>query len=124
MGTNRKRRAVGDRSSTRSSASTGRGDDRHIQLVFLQPDGYWADFCRVIDRPDLAEDARFADIVARRENGEACVAALDQEFAKRTYEEWKTVLAGLDLPWAPVQSVLESCSMIRRWKRTATSARW
>ena len=47
-------------------ASSGRGplvnplvgvyrtkDGRHIQLVFLQPDRYWADFCRVIDRPDL-----------------------------------------------------------------------
>jgi crotonobetainyl-CoA:carnitine CoA-transferase CaiB-like acyl-CoA transferase len=101
-------------------ASSGRGplvnplvgvyrtkDNRHIQLVFLQPDRYWEDFCRVIDRADLAEDPRFADIVTRRENGEACVAELDQEFAKRTYEEWKTVLARLDAPWAPVQSVSE-----------------
>jgi crotonobetainyl-CoA:carnitine CoA-transferase CaiB-like acyl-CoA transferase len=101
-------------------ASSGRGplvnplvgvyrtkDDRHIQLVFLQPDRYWQNFCRVVDRPDLAEDPRFADIVARRANGEACVSELDQEFAKRTYEEWKTVLARLDAPWAPVQSVSE-----------------
>jgi crotonobetainyl-CoA:carnitine CoA-transferase CaiB-like acyl-CoA transferase len=101
-------------------ASSGRGplvnplvgvyrtkDDRYIQLVFLQPDRYWADFCRVIDRPDLAVDARFSDIVARRENGEACVAELDQEFAKRTFEEWKAVLSQLDAPWAPVQSVSE-----------------
>jgi crotonobetainyl-CoA:carnitine CoA-transferase CaiB-like acyl-CoA transferase len=101
-------------------ASSGRGplvnplvgvyrtkDDRHIQLVFLQPDRYWADFCRVIDRPDLVADARFSDIVVRRENGEACVAELDQEFAKRTFEEWKAVLSQLDAPWAPVQSVSE-----------------
>ncbi len=82
-------------------------DGRHIQLVFLQPDRYWADFCRVIDRPDLGADPRFADISVRRENGEACVAELDQEFAKRTFEEWKAVLAALDAPWAPVQSVPE-----------------
>src|SRR5580698_3031365 len=101
-------------------ASSGRGplvnplvgvyrtkDDRHIQLVFLQPDRYWADFCRVIDRPDLVADARFSDIVVRRENGEACVTELDQEFAKRTFEEWKAVLSQLDAPWAPVQSVSE-----------------
>ena len=101
-------------------ASSGRGplvnplvgvyrtkDDRHIQLVFLQPDRYWADFCRVIDRPDLAEDARFADMVIRRENGAACVAELDAEFAKRTFDEWKSILARLDAPWAPVQSVAE-----------------
>ena len=32
-------------------------DDRHIQLVFLQPDRYWPDFCRVIGRADLLDDA-------------------------------------------------------------------
>jgi crotonobetainyl-CoA:carnitine CoA-transferase CaiB-like acyl-CoA transferase len=101
-------------------ASSGRGplvnplvgvyrtkDDRHIQLVFLQPDRYWADFCRVIDRPDLAEDARFVDMMTRRDNGAACVAELDNEFAKRTFDEWKAVLARFDAPWAPVQSVAE-----------------
>jgi crotonobetainyl-CoA:carnitine CoA-transferase CaiB-like acyl-CoA transferase len=82
-------------------------DGRHIQLVFLQPDRYWADFCRVIGRPDLAADERFADITTRREHGAECVEELDREFAKRTYAEWKTVLAGLDAPWAPVQSVAE-----------------
>jgi crotonobetainyl-CoA:carnitine CoA-transferase CaiB-like acyl-CoA transferase len=101
-------------------ASSGRGplvnplvgsyrtkDGRHVQLVFLQPDRYWADFCRVIERPDLAEDARFADMNTRRENGAACVAELDGEFAKRTLAEWRTILARIDAPWAPVQSVSE-----------------
>ena len=82
-------------------------DDRHIQLVFLQPDRYWHDFCRVIGRPDLAEDPRFADLAARRENAAACVSELDEVFAKRTLAEWKTVLVRLDAPWAPVQSVSE-----------------
>jgi len=82
-------------------------DDRHIQLVFLQPDRYWHDFCRVIGRPDLAEDARFADLSSRRDNAAACVSELDEVFAKRTLAEWKTVLVRLDAPWAPVQSVSE-----------------
>jgi crotonobetainyl-CoA:carnitine CoA-transferase CaiB-like acyl-CoA transferase len=82
-------------------------DGRHIQLVFLQPDRYWPDFCRVIGRPDLAEDVRFADLTSRRENAAACVAELDGEFARRTFDEWKTILADLDAPWAPVQSVAE-----------------
>lgn len=82
-------------------------DGRHVQLVFLQPDRYWADFCQVIGRPDLAKDARFSDHLARREHAAACVAELDREFATRTLDEWKTVLASLDAPWAPVQSVPE-----------------
>ena len=82
-------------------------DRRHIQLVFLQPDRYWPDFCRVIGRPDLLEDPRFADITVRKENAAACVDELDREFAKRTFDEWRALLAALDAPWAPVQSVSE-----------------
>ena len=102
------------------AASSGRGplvnplvgvyrtkDGRHIQLVFLQPDRYWAEFCQLIGRQDLSEDPRFADMQVRRENGAACAAALDEEFAKRTFAEWKTLLSQLDAPWAPVQSVPE-----------------
>ncbi len=82
-------------------------DGRHIQLMFLQPDRYWADFCRLIDRQDLLDDPRFADIEVRRENADACVAALDAEFATRSFAEWKDLLRRLDAPWAPVQSVPE-----------------
>jgi crotonobetainyl-CoA:carnitine CoA-transferase CaiB-like acyl-CoA transferase len=82
-------------------------DGRHIQLVFLQPDRYWGDFCALIGREELAADPRFADMGARRENGAACVAELDREFATRTFAEWRELLAGLDAPWAPVQAVHE-----------------
>jgi crotonobetainyl-CoA:carnitine CoA-transferase CaiB-like acyl-CoA transferase len=44
---------------------------------------------------------------ARAENGEACVAALDEEFARRTFAEWKELLHQLDAPWAPIQSIPE-----------------
>jgi crotonobetainyl-CoA:carnitine CoA-transferase CaiB-like acyl-CoA transferase len=101
-------------------ASSGRGpsvnpvvgmyrtkDGRHIQLVFLEADRYWPDFCRVIGRPDLIDDPRFSDLRSRGENAEACLAELDAEFAKRTFAEWKELLRQLDAPWAPVQSVPE-----------------
>ena len=102
------------------SASSGRGpvvnplvgtyrtkDGRHIQLVFLEADRYWPQFCRLIGREDLLADARFANLASRRENGAACQAALDEEFASRSFAEWKELLAGIDAPWAPVQSLPE-----------------
>ncbi|GAA2445874.1 CoA transferase [Actinomadura vinacea] len=82
-------------------------DGRHIQLVFLQGDRYWADFCRLIERDDLIADPRFADLKARGENLEACVAELEAEFATRTLDEWKDLLDRIDAPWAPVQAVEE-----------------
>jgi crotonobetainyl-CoA:carnitine CoA-transferase CaiB-like acyl-CoA transferase len=82
-------------------------DGRHIQLVFLEADRYWAPFCRLIGRQDLVDNPRFADLAARREHAEECVAILDAEFARRTFAEWKGLLGDLDAPWAPVQAVEE-----------------
>ncbi len=82
-------------------------DGRHIQLMFLQGDRYWVEFCRVVGRDDLIDDPRFVDLAARRANADACVAELDSVFAHRTLEQWKNLLAKLDAPWAPVQSVAE-----------------
>lgn len=82
-------------------------DGRHVQLVFLEADRYWSDFCRLLSREDLIDDPRFVDLAARRENSRVCVAELDAEFARRTLAEWKELLAGIDAPWAPVQSIEE-----------------
>jgi crotonobetainyl-CoA:carnitine CoA-transferase CaiB-like acyl-CoA transferase len=82
-------------------------DGRHISLVFLEADRYWAEFCRLIGRDDLLADPRFSNLASRREHGEACRAALDAEFSSRTFAQWKELLAGIDAPWAPVQSVAE-----------------
>jgi crotonobetainyl-CoA:carnitine CoA-transferase CaiB-like acyl-CoA transferase len=82
-------------------------DGRHVSLVFLESDRYWADFCRVLGRGDLLADERFVDLPTRRTHAAALVEALDAEFATRTLAEWKAVLSGLDAPWAPVQAVEE-----------------
>lgn len=82
-------------------------DGRHIQLVFLQSDRYWPDFCTLIGREELIADPRFATLRARGENRAACVAELEAEFAARTFAQWKELLAGIDAPWAPVQAIEE-----------------
>ena len=99
-------------------------DGRHIQLVFLQPDRYWPDFCRVIGRPELVEDARFADMASRRENAAACVAELDEEFAKRTLRRVEDDLSQASTRPGPPCSPSPSCSTTRRWRPTGTSATW
>jgi crotonobetainyl-CoA:carnitine CoA-transferase CaiB-like acyl-CoA transferase len=82
-------------------------DGRHVQLVFLEADRYWADFCRAIGREELVDDPRFADMAARREHRDECVVVLADEFAGRTFAEWKEVLGTIDAPWAPMQAVEE-----------------
>ena len=82
-------------------------DDRHIQLMFLQADRHWPDFCRLVGRDELIDDPRFVDMAARHANSAACIAELDEVFAARTLAEWMELLRGLDAPWSPVQSVPE-----------------
>ena len=82
-------------------------DGRHIQLMFLQGDRYWADFCRLVGRDEMIDDLSFADLAARRANSAACVAELDAIFSDRTLAEWMELLSKIDAPWAPVQSVQE-----------------
>jgi len=63
-------------------------DDQWLALAMLQPDRYWADFCRVIERPELAEDPRFADMTARTMNRVECVSIIDEAFASRPRADW------------------------------------
>ena len=47
-------------------------DGRFIQLVFLQPDRYWAGFCERIGLPELAADERFvpsSNLIANTDGG-------------------------------------------------------
>jgi crotonobetainyl-CoA:carnitine CoA-transferase CaiB-like acyl-CoA transferase len=82
-------------------------DDRYLTLTMLQPVKFWADVCRHLDRPELADDPRFAtaqDIVA---NTEEAVKLLREAFATRTLAEWAQRLATLSGPWAPVQDTVQ-----------------
>ncbi|MCH2172980.1 CoA transferase [Myxococcota bacterium] len=82
-------------------------DGRHISLVMLQAERHWDLFCQGIGRPDLLEDARFADTAARHENAAVLVGVLQAEFGARTYAHWREQLATVEIPWAPVQSARE-----------------
>ena len=82
-------------------------DGRWLFLNMLQPDRFWADFCRRIGRDDMIADERFKDGMSRFQHREACVAELDATFARRTLAEWRRALADAEGVWAPMQSARE-----------------
>ncbi len=83
-------------------------DDAWLALGMLQSDRYWADFCVALGRPELADDARFADMGSRAGNAEACVAELDATFASRPRAEWMEILRkGGDFIFTLVNSIDE-----------------
>jgi crotonobetainyl-CoA:carnitine CoA-transferase CaiB-like acyl-CoA transferase len=82
-------------------------DDRFLQLVMTEGDKHFADLCRRVDRPTLADDPRFVDQSARTQNAAACIEILERIFAERTLEEWRDVLQDATGVWAAVQKPRE-----------------
>ncbi len=82
-------------------------DDRFLSLVMLESDRFWADLVTKIGRPELADDPRYVDSVARAENCQECCRTLDEIFASRTLEEWKPVMNQVEGVSAPVQTAEE-----------------
>jgi crotonobetainyl-CoA:carnitine CoA-transferase CaiB-like acyl-CoA transferase len=88
----------------------GTSDGRILSFVMMQPDKFWADVCRHIDRTDLIDDPRFATSKSIAENCDKAVSILREEIAKRTLAEWTERLQTLAGPWAPVQDSLQVVS--------------
>jgi crotonobetainyl-CoA:carnitine CoA-transferase CaiB-like acyl-CoA transferase len=85
-------------------------DGRYLSLLMMQPTKFWADVCRHIDRPELADDPRFATAELIAENTPAAVEILREEIGKRTIAEWTERLGTLSGPWAPVQDALQAAA--------------
>ncbi|MFC2040879.1 CaiB/BaiF CoA transferase family protein [Chloroflexota bacterium] len=64
-------------------------DNRWFQLVMLQADLHWPDFCRAIERPELENDPRFDTMETREQNCEELVRIIDEVLASGNREEWE-----------------------------------
>jgi crotonobetainyl-CoA:carnitine CoA-transferase CaiB-like acyl-CoA transferase len=81
-------------------------DDRWLAFAMAQADRWWPDFARVVGRPDLAADERFATMVNRGMNSAELIGILDQIFAQKTSAEWFEALdAGGDFIFGLVNAV-------------------
>jgi len=82
-------------------------DGRWIQLMFLDPERYWPELCRRVDRSDLLEDPRFSSLERRVENGEALIEELASAFRRQDLSAWRESLRGWDAPWELIQNIRE-----------------
>jgi itaconate CoA-transferase len=66
----------------------------------------WKIFCeRVIERPDLLEDARFKTSEARRRNRAVLEEIVEDVFLERTHQEWLRRLRENRLPYGEVKGI-------------------
>ena len=80
---------------------------RWLYLSCLQGFRYWPEACRVIGRPDLIDDERFATAQALSDHALEAVKILDAVFASATLDEWRDRLRDFAGQWAPVQDSIE-----------------
>src|ERR1700752_2012953 len=83
-------------------------DDRWIQLVFLQPDRYWAGFCERIGLPELAADPRFVPSSNLIPNAAEACAPVGQALASQDLAHWHKVLADEPGVWAALATPRET----------------
>jgi formyl-CoA transferase len=84
-------------------------DGRWILPCVLQPKD-WPGFAVAIDRPDLAEDPRFADVQARVANTAALATILEALFATETLAFWRDKLDAARVIFGVVQTMEEVVS--------------
>ncbi|MFB6301112.1 MAG: CaiB/BaiF CoA transferase family protein [Halobacteriales archaeon] len=75
--------------------------------VIVATEAHWRKLCAGIDRPELAEDDRFATMADRRANREAVTELLSEALAERSAIEWFESLAADGVPIAPVYDTKE-----------------
>jgi crotonobetainyl-CoA:carnitine CoA-transferase CaiB-like acyl-CoA transferase len=83
------------------------GDGRRFWMLGLQGDRHWPDVIRAVDRPEWADDERFADLMARFANSAELVRELNAVFATKPMDEWARIFDREDVWWAPVQHAHE-----------------
>ncbi len=75
--------------------------------VGVGTEALWQRFCRAIDRPDLAEDARFQSNAERVRNRNELEPILDARFAQRDADEWLQRLSEARIPCGPVNTLAD-----------------
>ncbi|HET6950850.1 MAG TPA: CoA transferase [Acidimicrobiales bacterium] len=83
-------------------------DGRILAFTCLQAGRYWPDLCRVIGRPELATDARFADHASLMAHNVEAAQVLTEVFGSATVAEWRERLATFTGQWTVVQDTLEA----------------
>ncbi len=78
--------------------------DGHLCLIAVT-DAQWARLLPVLERPELAQDPRFATMRGRAENVDAVYGVLAAELRRRSTGDWLQRLAAADIPHGPANSL-------------------
>ncbi|WP_231974023.1 CaiB/BaiF CoA transferase family protein [Pseudonocardia sp. HH130630-07] len=74
-------------------------------VVGCAKEKFWQRLTVVLDRPDLAQDPRFATFAERGRHREQLIPQLEAMFRTRTTDQWLAPLYAASIPCAPIRDV-------------------
>lgn len=77
-------------------------------IVTAGTEEQWARLCAALEHAELAQDERFSNNTARRENVATLERELSEIFRQRTTAEWLSLLAQNEIPCAPIQTIADA----------------
>jgi formyl-CoA transferase len=79
-------------------------DEKPFVVHLSSPAKFWHGLVRVVDKPELIDDERFATKETRGKNYQALHAILSDVFKTQTRDYWLNLLLKQDVPAAPVNN--------------------
>jgi crotonobetainyl-CoA:carnitine CoA-transferase CaiB-like acyl-CoA transferase len=79
-------------------------------IIAVLSESFWGKLCDALERPDLAQDPRFATPTLRRDRRDEVDAIIAEITRTRTVAEWQERLQAYDVPHAPVLGVTAALS--------------
>jgi crotonobetainyl-CoA:carnitine CoA-transferase CaiB-like acyl-CoA transferase len=76
-------------------------------LIGIANDNLWRRFCRVVSRPDLAEDPRFRTNLDRVTNFQLTVTVVQEILIAKPRDYWVELLNKIGVPCAPINTIGE-----------------
>ncbi|MBQ0720689.1 MAG: CoA transferase [Gammaproteobacteria bacterium] len=67
----------------------GTADERWLSLIVIQDEKLWPGFLKAVERPDLNDDPRFANVAGRFKHAKELGAILSDIFKTRNCDEWR-----------------------------------
>ena len=99
-------RRVGSVSRNLAPTQTFQCQDGVLSLAIAN-DGQFAKFMKIMGRPEVASDAKFAKNAARRRNRDELIAMLEAMFIARPVREWVDLIAAAAIPCGQVNNIKE-----------------
>ncbi len=101
---------MGDQNATAAPSGTFDAADGPLNVAANRQEQF-VTLCRLVDRPDLVTDPRFADPEARKRHRDELNQQLNQALRRRTALEWEQVLAAAGVPAARILTVPQAVEL-------------